>query len=457
MAEGDFAQWSSSLTGSPTIVAAGSVVALDTEVVRDPLAYSLASSSRATVTETGRYLVRWDAGMRRNPAAGAPTRALVQGTIRKNGTSFLTGGRAVGYWRQAEACDEGGLCSGVIVDLVAGDYLELFLQRLDSAGAAGATLLGSTSNLTASLGLWRLKSTWQLIDLETDADATDSDVSPQTIALRILSREGGWALAGNPGDLVTDALFDAVAGALGLDLLFLACFSIEADESAGFQGLLEGVLEYAPPWVLHPTFHERVRVTSYAEGLQSCTKATPTWCGLIDALQGEGDNAGLRLRYLHRNSTQVAFTPKASKVRLQALAIPKGDIDYVQAREQSGGQAASVSNPVSFDATVHEDASWDHNPGDAAPTKVRAVGDGQWAMVFAAAYARPQGGDRADQRLSHQLELRIDDAGLTYGGAVSMDRGSSAACDRSGLGVSGIVKVPAGSDLTLYHEQKASG
>lgn len=458
MAEGDFALWSTVDTAAAIGTASGPRT-FELEQVRDP-SFSLASSSRVTVSEDGRYLVRWDCAARRNPAAASPTRALLYGRLRKNGTTFLSIGHAAGYWRAAESCDECGLCSGAILDLLAGDYVELLVQRVDTSGTAGNTLQGSTSNLVASIGIWRLRDSWELVDLEVDADQTPStpDFS-QPPLFKVLAAEGGWAGTGAIGDPVSAGDY-TVTGGEGdpiPNILFLVCCSFEADSSSTtLQGLLELLVELGTG-AIHTTFSERARVTSYTEGPAGCTKAVATWVGLLDAFQGEFGTVSVAVEYLHRNSNGVNFTPRANKVRLQAVAIPKADVDYVMARQQPGGQNASITQAVAFDTTTHEGDSWDHNPGDLDPTKVQAVGDGQWAMVFAGAYAHPVGGDRNAQRLSHQLELRVQGAGLTYAGAVSMDRGSSAGCDRSGLSVNGIARVGAAEELELYHEQKASG
>lgn len=454
MAEGDFALWSSSAT-STIITLAGIVVDWDTEVVRDP-SFSLVSSSRVTVAETGRYLVRWDAGIRRDISAGSPSRALVLGRLRVMGTAILEGGRAVAYWRQAESCDEGGACSATIVDLVAGEYVELLLQRIDSETAAnGRTQLGSTSSIVASISLWRLKDAWDLVDLRADADlAVSVEDSEQTAILKLVTAEGGWSGNGSPGDPVGEPLYTPSST---LELLFLVCFSLDATVSPPTQSLLEAALYWDDGvGVEGPQFAERARVTSYCEAVGATTRAIATWCGLVDAAQGEESLPTLRLNYLHRSSSLGAFTPNAGVLRFQAVAIPKADVDYVLARKQLQDQNASMSGRMSFDLTVHEGASWDHDPSGFDSTRIGVVGNGQWALAFASAYARPVGGARVNARLSHQLEFRVDGAALGYAGAVSMDRGSTASCDRSGLSVAGLLRLAPGEELELYHDQKAS-
>jgi len=448
---GEFAAWTATLSGisPPGIGTADGSPAFEDELVRDSI-YAIATDNTVTVSEPGRYLFRYDLGFRRSPTlGGTPTRALVRGTTRVNG-SVTPYGRSQGYWRAAQACNEGGLSGGGIFNLAGGDTIAMFAQRLDTAGVAGST--SRRIDREGSIAIWRLRSNWPVFRAKLNADASATTTTPTSVAWdEVEEADAPWALNGS------EIIFTPTD--TQPSYLFLVCVNIEAEsDSTTSEGELEMQVRYSPGSGIHHTFRERARVTSYAEGVSTCRRAVTSFVGIVQGPTGEFGTLGefaLDVQIYHVNSNGVAFTPKAEQCSVQIVAIPTAELDYAMVREQTGGQAADVDGALTFDSTLVEGASWDHDPSGADTSQLRALDD-QWALVFGHAYARPIGGARTTtSRLNHQLGVRIEGVDITYVHDLGHNRGTNG-CEVAGMSAHGILHLAADDDLQLYHDAESS-
>lgn len=448
---GEFAAWTATLSGlfPPGIGTADGAPAFEDELVRDSI-FTIATDNVVTVSEPGRYLFRYDLGFRRSPGlGGTPTRALVRGTTRVNNT-VTPYGRSQGYWREAAGCNEGGLSGGGIFELEGGDTIAMFAQRLDTAGTAGST--ARRIDREGSIAIWRLRSNWQVFRAKLNADASATTTTPASIAWdEVEMADPFWSLSGS------EIIFTPTESEPSY--LFLVCVNVEAEsDSTTLEGELEVRVRYSPGNGIHHSFSERVRVTSYAEGVSTCRRAVASFVGIVQGPTGEFGTLGefaLDVQVYHVNTNAPVFTPKAEQCSVQIVAIPTAEIDYALVREQTGGQAADVDGALTFDATLVEGASWDHDPSGSDTTQLRAL-DNQWALILAHAYARPVGGARTTtNRLNHQLGVRIEGADITYVHDLGHNKGSNG-CEVAGMSTHGILHMAADQDLQLYHDAEST-
>lgn len=447
---GEFAAWTATLSGitPPTITTTDASPAFEDELVRDSI-FTIATDNTVTVSEPGRYLFRYDLGFRRSPTlGGTPTRALVRGTTRVNDTATPYG-RSQGYWREAQGCNEGGLSGGGIFELDGGDTIAMFAQRLDTSGTAGST--SRRIDREGSIAIWRLRSNWPIFRGKLTSDASPTTTTPASISWVQETAEPFWSLSGS------EIIFTPTDAQPSY--LFLVCVNVEAEsDSTTTEGELEMRVRYSPGNGIHHTFTERVRVTSYAEGVSTCRRAVTSFVGIVQGPTGELGTLGevaLDVQIYHVNSSAVAFTPKAEQCSVQIVAIPTAELDYALVREQAGGQAADVDGALTFDTTLIEGASWDHDPSGADTTQLRALDD-QWALILAHAYARPIGGARTTtSRLNHQLGVRIEGVDITYVHDLGHNRGANG-CEVAGMSTHGILHLAVDQDLQLYHDAEST-
>lgn len=453
---GEFAAFTASIAGATVraITQTGGVLDWETEVVRDSI-YTLTDSNRRIKTSVaGRYLVRYDAGVEGNTAAGAiKTRAQILTTMRVNDVEQVWG-RGLGYWKHAaedlQDLFEFGHCSAAaVLQLAANDEVSVHAIRTDTEGAnAGATK--RSPNFEGQFSIWHIPTAWRLIRAKMTANSAVSDTAGQAIDFDTVEvADAGWAYSS--GIFTFDP---AAAGAdyASISYVFMVAVTAEALITTGTaEGQLELEVGYADGFsgTVKPTAFS----TSYAEGPAGMKRVACGWLGIVEGLTGELGTQleKLRVTYRHRNTNATTFTLQASKASVQILAIPRAALDYAHARENTGGQAADVDGGVTLDTTVLESADLDHNPaGDTS--RIRAVGTNMWVLGMASAYSRPISGARNGSILNHRLQLNRGAAALAQCGGIAYDRGTNG-CDRGGMNAHGIVQLSTGQDLSGFHDK----
>lgn len=450
MAELDFAAWTASIgiNDQRAISAAGVSLDYETLIYADAPFSSVSSNTRIKTSEAGRYLVRYDAAFLQNAFnVTTKTRACVASHLRLNGSDVVHG-RAQGYWRNAQSCTSGIITSAALLILAADDEVGVFAQRIDTE-SAGAGATRRDPGFEGQFSMWRLKDSWRLAQAKLTSDESASSTSRAQLDFNSSEHlDTGWSLSG--GKL----LFDATAAGsdyAALSHVFLVCIVVEADITSG---TAEGELEIVP--VYGDGFGnllDSAQITSYAEGVNGCTKAVCVWFGLMDGINGEfGGAESISVDYLHRNSNATTFTPKAEKCSIQVVAIPRSQIEYTVAAEDAGGQAADVDGAITLDTTQHESSLLSHPGGD--QSEIRAVSPGAWVLAMGHAYAAPNG-SRSANRLHHRLQLQREAASIAQCGGGAHNRGTNG-CDRSGLNAHGIVKLGANQDVQMYLDQQSN-
>ena len=398
-------------TGGTTINSSGTPldVTWNTTVTSDTNIAIQGNSSDIDLADGGKYLVTYNAFSEEGGAGGSNRRSV--NTYLTLAGAELPYGRGAGYMRDTESWNAGYAAGAAIIDAVAGDDLQVHIQRDDTNSGAGSEIMPNANGISVLkipdnfdyLRAHRAATTTSIHSNTTFTDVSwDTSDEVDTDSFGFTPTSTDITLKGNDGDL----------------FMVTTNVGLFADGGGTTRQNYEMML------TLGGTEVPGTRVTSYIRGTNDTWYGQLVYSGVI-AKTADGDQT-LNVEVRRESTSGVSTVIMGGKSGISIAAIPD-TAEVIRLTDNSGTQTTlNSATALTFDTQEEISASaFSHSTTtNANRVEIDTAGD---YLFFATAYSTTtsSGNNRQPFRMDWNLT------------GAAVDRGSFGALNRANATFSG--------------------